>query len=164
MKNQRVVFINGPINSGKTTAASILAREIPDCVYLDGDHLVEQEKISLEDWINSTIRKVAEESLSLVRKGKLPIIAFPLRDKDWEMISGFFARHAIQPICITLSPSLETVLSQRLDRQLHDWESKRIEEMYNEGYQSRAFSDLIIQNDNESPQETGSKIRKFLFV
>ena len=65
-------------------------------------------------------------------------------------------------INITLAPSLEECLKNRGTRELDDWERNRIKEMYQEGYQNRPFSDLIIRNDNQTPEQTAEIIIAFI--
>ena len=63
---------------------------------------------------------------------------------------------------ITLAPSLEVCLTNRGQRELADWEISRIKQMYDEGYHNREFADLIIDNSNQTPQETVDVILMFL--
>ena len=65
-------------------------------------------------------------------------------------------------INITLAPSLEECLKNRGERELDDWERNRIKEMYEEGYQNRPYSDFIINNDNQTPEETAEIIKGFI--
>lgn len=156
------MIINGPINSGKSTVAKLLAILFPAGIYLEGDDLVIQQDLSFELWIETTVKRAVEQAITFVQQNKLPIIAFPLRKEDWSMISSLCKIHEITPVCITLAPNLEVALSMRKDRMLQAEEKKRIKEMYNEGYHSREFSALIIQNNHESPEETAHKIQEFL--
>ena len=78
--------------------------------------------------------------------------------KEWQA----WADDTTTFINITLSPKLEVCLQNRGTRELDDWEIKRIKEMYQEGYQNPEFSDLIIDNGSQTPQETLQEIIIFL--
>ena len=73
-----------------------------------------------------------------------------LEDKDTSFVN------------ITLAPKLEVCLQNRGARELDDWEITRIKQMYQEGYQNPPFSDLIIDNGSQTPQETVQAIVSFL--
>ena len=53
-------------------------------------------------------------------------------------------------------------MKNRGTRELDDWERNRIREMYEEGYQNRSYSDFIINNDDQAPQETAEVIKGFV--
>lgn len=65
---------------------------------------------------------------------------------------------------VTLAPSLNTCLKNRGNRELDNWEKNRIIQMYEQKYHQPENSDLIICNDNQTPEETAKEIIKFLQV
>lgn len=162
MINCRVIFVNGPINSGKSTVAKMLAEQIPDAVYLEGAEIVSRKELSLSKWIIATIMTGTLKACELAHEGKLAIFAFPLRDNDWKVVSGLCEHAGVDPICVTLDPGIEIALSNRDQRELSEQERQRIEEMYQEGYHQRSFSSLTLNNANESPSQTCKKIRAFI--
>jgi len=162
MINCRVLFINGPINSGKSTVGKILSTQIKDAVYLEGDEVVSKKDLSLPQWIVATVMTSTLKACELAHEAKLPIIAFPLRDNDWKVISKLCEHAGVKPICVTLDPGLEISLSKRSDRELNSSEKERIQEMYKEGYHQRSFSSLTLDNSSETAQDTSQKIQKFL--
>ena len=162
MTNKKIaVFINGPINSGKTTIAKIVSDKIANGVFIDGDNLVSENGEPLDVWIKKSIEEAILKARLFVSENKIPIISFPLRDEDWEAIS-ILKNEDITPICITLSPKLETVLYSRKNRKLEKWEIERTKQMYAEGYNSRKFSSLIIENDEIEAEETAKIALEFL--
>lgn len=62
---------------------------------------------------------------------------------------------------ITLAPRLEICIQNRGERSLSVSEINRIREMYQEGYHSSKFADLIIDNSEQTPQETLQQILSF---
>ena len=89
------------------------------------------------------------------------IFAYPIADntyQDWKAMEDK-KTHFMN---ITLAPSLEECLKNRGTRELTDWEKNRIKEMYDEGYQKRPYSNLIINNDHQTPVETAKIIKEFV--
>jgi hypothetical protein len=162
MLNCRVIFINGPINSGKTTIGKLLSEQAPEAVFLDGDEIVSQEGLDRAKWIVATVMTGTLRACELAHEGKLPIIAFPLRDSDWKVITGLCNHAGVTPICVTLDPGIEVATRNRGARQLNDQEIQRIEEMYKEGYHERAFSSVTLKNSNQGKQETCDQILSYL--
>lgn len=65
-------------------------------------------------------------------------------------------------VVVTLNPPLEKCLVNRGARELTDWETKRIREMYAQGFNRFALSDLIIDNDGQTPEQTAETIVSFI--
>jgi len=162
MINNRIVFISGPLKSGKSTLGKMLSEKMPDSLFLEGDSLVSKDDLSFQQWTVATVMTVTLRGCELAHEGKLAIVAYPLRDLDWKVIIGLCIHAGVKPICITLAPDQKIALTKRADRELEDWEKKRIQEMYSEGYHQRSFSSLVLDNGSESPQVTCEKILQFL--
>jgi hypothetical protein len=138
----RIIILNGSVNAGKTTTGKALAAILPGAQFIDGDdHGVSrsvpfQQMTDLSlDWLIDQIADAEAHTL---------VIARPLRDTDYARLQPVVIARGAQLIVVTLAPPLAVVSTDRGDRQLDAWERNRIQEMYAEGYASRAFSDLII--------------------
>ena len=164
----KIININGPINSGKSTVSKLLAEQIPNALFIEVDDLLsdeEQESLGLymeQGWAERTNRLAKiiakckkEQSCDVV------VFAYPITKKlydewkVWEDDEDVF-------INITLAPSLDVCLQNRGARELDEWEIKRIKQMYDEGYHNPEFADLVIDNSSQAPQETVDKILDFL--
>jgi hypothetical protein len=156
------IFVNGAIHSGKSTIAELLAAALENSVYLEGDDLFSRENLTFEQWIEQTVRIAAKEACALAERGKTAVIAYPLRLEDWQAILEICGKGGVTSICITLAPDIRVALSKRSDRVLEAWELRRIHEMYAEGYHARPFSDLLLDNGSESPEQTVRRIQEFL--
>ncbi|MBO7483699.1 MAG: hypothetical protein J6T55_01075, partial [Alphaproteobacteria bacterium] len=145
-----ILNINGPMNSGKTTVSKILVNMLPKTIFIEVDELMsdeEQEKLGLslqQGWrerhkrLNQKLQTLKES-----REYETVIFAYPIADntyQDWKALEDTETKF----LNITLAPSLEECLKNRGTRELDDWDRKRIKEMYEEGYQNRPYSDLII--------------------
>ena len=163
-----ILNINGPMNSGKSTVSKILVNRLSNAVFIEVDDLMsdsEQEALGLslrEGWKERHKRLNAKLSaLKQSQEYEIVIFAYPIADntyQDWKAMEDEKTRF----INITLAPSLEMCLKNRGTRELTDWEKKRIREMYLEGYQNRPYSDFIINNDHQTPDETAEVIKGFL--
>ena len=163
-----ILNINGPINSGKSTVSKILVQLLTNATFIEVDELMsdeEQEKLGLslqQGWRERHKRLNAKLSeLKKSHEFETVIFAYPIADntyQDWKALEDKQTRF----MNITLAPSLEECLKNRGTRELDDWERNRIREMYEEGYQNRPYADFIINNDNQTPQETAEEVKRIL--
>ena len=163
-----ILNINGPINSGKSTVSKILVNMIPKATFIEVDELMsdEEEKklgLGMEAGWKERERRLNEKLLSLKQSHEYEtiIFAYPIAEESYKTWSSM-ADDDTRFINITLAPSLKVCLKNRGTRELTDWEKNRIREMYNEGYQKRPYSDLIINNDNQNPEQTAEIIKNFV--
>ena len=164
----QIININGPINSGKTTVSKLLANSLPQALFIEVDELLsdeEQEKLGLsmeKGWAERTNRLakiIKQEKAKAVYRNI--VFAYPISHnlyQEWKSLEDKDTSF----VNITLAPKLEVCLQNRGARELDDWEITRIKQMYQEGYQNPPFSDLIIDNSKQSPQETTKEIINFL--
>lgn len=163
-----ILNINGPINSGKTTVSKILVNLLPKAVFIEVDELMsdaEQEKLglSLKDGWAERKKRLDKKlySLKQIKEFETIIFAYPITEESYQKWSGL-ADETNRFINITLAPSLEECLKNRGTRELTAWERNRIRQMYEESYQHRPYSDFIINNDNQTPEETAEIIKGFI--
>ncbi|MDD4520245.1 MAG: ASCH domain-containing protein [Alphaproteobacteria bacterium] len=161
-----IVNINGPINSGKTTVSKILEKKMQNAVFIEGDGLIsdeEKKRLGLsESWVffqNKLEEKLEDYKAS--KKYETIIFAYPIGEKNYKRWKAL-ADNQTCFLNITLAPSLEVCLTNRGTRQLDDWEKNRIKEMYEEGYQKRTYSDFVLNNETQTPEETAEIIKGFV--
>ena len=163
-----ILNINGPMNSGKSTVSKILVNMLSNATFIEVDELMsdeEQEKLGLslqQGWRERQKRLNQKlQALKESREYETVIFAYPIANntyQDWKALEDNQTRF----LNITLAPSLEECLKNRGTRELDDWDKNRIREMYEEGYQNRPYSDFIINNDNQTPEETAKVIKDFI--
>ena len=163
-----ILNINGPINSGKTTVSKILVKLLPNATFIEVDELMSDEEkaklgLSMQDGWAERQKRLNETLLALKqsRRYETVIFAYPISEKSYKTWTSMTDENT-RFMNITLAPSLEECLKNRVTRELDDWERNRIKEMYEEGYQNRPYSDFIINNDNQTPQETAEVIKEFI--
>ena len=164
----RIININGPINSGKSTVSKLLCGELPSCRFVEVDELMSDEEearmgLSQREGWGERVRRfegiVLEEKQS--RRHENLLFAYPMTEslyrmwKAWEDGETSFVN-------VTLAPEMEICLRNRGTRALEAGEKARIREMYAEGYQCPEHADLIIDNGGQTPEETVRRILEFL--
>jgi len=151
----QVIVLNGSVNSGKTTTGRALAAILPGAQFIDGDDHGISRSVPFLDMIERSILWLVDQIATAT--APCLVIAYPLRDSDFARLQAACAARNARLFVATLAPPLELVLSDRGARRLDAGERNRIQEMYAEGYASRAFSDLII-TDMATPSQTASQI------
>ena len=153
MKN-KIIFINGSINSGKSTIAKILVKELPQTALVEIDAFHE-----MIEWmpIDEAIPLNLENALSVIRnfiaRDLNIIVPYPLSQKNYDYFVAGLKDLGIEIHVFTLAPKLEKTLTNRGNRELNDWEKQRIQHHYNIGIHKPNFGD-IIDNTDQSPEET----------
>ncbi len=164
----RIININGPINSGKSTISKLLTNALPKALFIEVDDLLsdeEEKKLGLyreTAWAERTRRLATMLKEEKEKQNYQNIIfAYPIAENlynEWKS----FADEATTFINITLAPKLEVCLQNRGSRELKEWEVARIKQMYQEGYNKREFADLIIDNSTQPSKETLDEVLSFL--
>lgn len=163
-----IININGPINSGKTTVSKLLSKQLPISFFIEVDDLLsdgEQKLLGLSvkaGWQERTkrLKKIIEEEKQK-KQYKSIVFAYPMTNKlfnEWKR----WEDKTTEFVNITLAPRLEICIQNRGERSLSVSEINRIREMYQEGYHSSKSADLIIDNSEQTPQETLQQILLFL--
>lgn len=159
-----ILNVNGPINSGKSTVSKLLVQMLPHAVFIEVDDLLlddEEKKLGLTmqaGWgerLNRLDRIIADQKNQL--QYETIIFAYPMTENLYRRWSAHIDKNT-RFIAVTLAPSLEKCLTNRGTRTLTDWEIGRIREMYNENYHRPINSDLIINNDGQTPHQTAKQI------
>lgn len=163
-----ILNINGPINAGKTTVSKLLAKMLPEALFVEVDDLLsdeEEERLGLltEDGWKERIDRL--EKVVFQKKAdetcRVLIFAYPITREYYDRWKGYEDGRT-RFVNITLSPSLEKCLTNRGARELTVWELSRIRQMYAEHYHDPDFSDMIVHNDTQTPEQTARAILDFL--
>jgi hypothetical protein len=156
-----VLHINGAINSGKSALGRALSVLLPEAVFIDGDEHDAPDGASLPVRIEAALSRI-EAEIGKAREGCL-IVAYPLEQAHHERLRAAADRRGARFRVLTLAPPLEVALIDRGTRRLSVEERKRIAEMYEEGYQRRPFSDLVLDTSRLTVQEAAGRAQALLF-
>ena len=149
-----IIFLNGSINTGKSTVAKILAKKLENTALLEIDDL--RQMIS---WlpIDQAVPINLENAVSVIRnfsnRGLDVIVPYPLSENNYDYLMDNLKDLNTKIYVFTLAPKLEKTLTNRGNRELNDSERERIKHHYNIGIHSPSFGE-IIDNSNQTPEET----------
>ena len=153
-----IIFINGSINSGKSTVSKILAKELLNVALIEIDVLREMINcMPLEKAIPINLENAVSLIENFSRKGLDTIVVYPLSQKNYDYITNKIKDLNEQIYCFTLAPKLEKVLSNRGTRDLNEWEMERIKHHYDIGINTPSFGE-VIDNSEQVPEETAKII------
>lgn len=153
-----IIFINGSINSGKSTVSKILAKKLGNTAILEIDELRNFIPwMSLEESIPINLENACLLIRNFVKNNINVVVSYPLSQKNYLFISERLKDLEDEVHFFTLNPSLGVVLNNRGGRDLSDWEIDRIKYHYQTGINNPIFG-KIIDNSKEKPEETAEKI------
>lgn len=157
-----IIFINGSINSGKSTVAKLLVDRLGNTALLEIDCLRDFIKwMPLEQAIPINLENAVAVIKVFINKGLNVIIPYPLSKDDYMYLFENLKEVSDNISLFTLSPKLEIALTSRGSREPSDWEKDRIKHHYAIGIQNPEFG-VIIDNSNENPEQTTEQILKKL--
>lgn len=157
-----VIFLNGSINSGKTTVGKILCKKIPNTAHIEIDKLGDFiDWMDLEDVIAINL----ENAVSLIRnfstKGFNVVATYPLSQRNYDYLIGNLKDIKTKIHTFTLSPKLEVAVSNRGERKLDNWERERIKYHYKIRINNPPFG-VIVDNGQQTPEETAQFIFNYI--
>ncbi len=142
-----VIYLNGPINAGKSTVAKLLMELIPRSVLIEVDDLPAPSGMSLEDSIKPLLNDAAMLASEWHQRGFCPIVVWPISGEDHaEFVARLLAVGAVV-YSFTLGPKLEIALSNRGARELTEWERSRIRYHYGQGIHCPSFGTVLDNSD-----------------
>lgn len=159
-----IIFINGSINSGKSTISKLLQERLSKTAIVEIDSLRSFiDWMPLEEAIPINLRNAVSVIMNFVQEELNVIIPYPLSQENYEYFSKELKSLDQEIIFITLSPKLEKALENRGNRQLDSWEKQRIKHHYDIGIHQPKFG-IIIDNSDQSPEQTVEEIMQKLKV
>jgi hypothetical protein len=153
-----VIFLNGSINSGKSTIARLLSKKIEKAAIVEIDSLRDFiQDINLEDSISLNLENAALLVHNFISHGFNVIVPYPLSRKNYEFLVEKLGGLKEDLYFFTLAPTIEKAQSDTKDRELTDWERDRIKHHYTIGIASPDFGETI-DSTNHVPTETAEYI------
>lgn len=149
-----IIFINGSINSGKSTIAKMLVKKIGNMANLEIDRFHEfLNWMPIGEVIPINLKNAVSLIKNYVELGFNVVVPYPLSEKNYGFIKTNLADIKTKIYCFTLAPKLEEVLKDRGDRKLDNQERERIKYHYKIGINKPSFGKTI-DNTNQTPEET----------
>lgn len=113
-----IIWINGSINSGKTTIAKLLGEKLEKTAVIEIDELRHFISFtSLEEAIPINLENAIMLAKNFIRYGYIVVIPYPLSEKNKEYIQKSLFDTDIEIKIFSLKPSLGVALSDRRERQ-----------------------------------------------
>lgn len=139
---RRVVFLTGPIGSGKTTLGRALAAALAGS-FIDGDDQARAGR----PWYAaslSTSRAIVSAVLTAFTRSDDVVVAYPLRCINWIYYRRRFAEAGAEMFVINLDATFGQIVDPSRKRIFDEGEQDRIAEMIDQGYGRRAFADATV--------------------
>jgi len=153
-----VIFINGSINSGKSTVSKIIAKKLTNTVILEIDTLRKFiHWLPLEKSIPINLENACLLIKNFDKNNINVIVPYPISQKNYDLIMKLLKGLKTKIYFFTLDPSINIALTNRGNRKLSVWEKNRIKHHYRIGIHRPSFGE-IINNSNDKPEETAKKI------
>jgi len=153
-----IIFINGSINSGKSTIAKLLVKELPKTALVEIDAFHEMiEWMPIDEAVPLNLENALTVIRNFISKEMNVIVPYPLSSKNYDFFVAGLKDLDIETHFFTLAPKLEKTLTNRGTRELNDWERKRIQHHYDVGFHNPNFRE-IIDNTDQTPEETAKLI------
>ena len=149
-----IIFINGSINSGKSTVTKLLVKELSNTALIEIDVLREMiEWMPLEEAIPLNLENALTLIRNFIARDLNVVVPYPLSQKNFDFFTAGLKDLDIETHVFTLAPKLEKALTNRGTRELTDWERQRIQHHYDTGIHKPTFGE-IIDNTDQTPGET----------
>jgi len=157
-----IIFINGSINSGKSTISKLIADKLGNTALIEIDNLRHFISwMSLGEAMTISIENAILLIKNFVKNNINVVVPYPLSRKNYDDFMAGLKEDSESIQVFTLSPKKEVALKNRGSRALDDQEKERIEYHYQIGIHQPDFG-IIIDNSEDTPRETATKIMKII--
>jgi AAA+ ATPase superfamily predicted ATPase len=156
-----IIVLNGPINSGKSTVAKLLAKKIPKTAVVEVDVIREFLVMEGSEGWEISFRAAIELVEGFVREGVSVILVYHITKSDFENIEKRFSN--VPVFGFTLKPTKETLLQNRGDRPLNEYLVSKIENTYDSEEYLGDYG-VVIDNTNQTSEETVDFILKSIVL
>lgn len=157
-----IIFINGSINSGKSTVAKLLAEKLSGTALIEVDRFHEFIAwMPIGEAVPINLENAVSVIKNFVNRGLDIIVPYPLSRKNYDMLMESLEPLKQRIFVFTLTPPLEKALENRGERELVPEEKERIRYHYKIGINRPDFG-VCIDNSDQTPEETAAVIIKAL--
>lgn len=153
-----IIFLNGSINSGKSTIAKLLVKELSKTALVEIDAFHEMiEWMPIDEAIPLNLENALTVIRNFIARDLNVIVPYPLSQKNYDFFVAGLKDLDIEAHFFTLAPKLGKTLTNRGARELTDWERQRIQHHYDIGIHKPNFGE-IIDNTDQTPEETARMV------
>ena len=151
-----IIFVGGPLGSGKSTVAKILKKRIRHAAIVEPDAIRKFfADIPLDKAIPIVLKLTVLVVKGLAKEGFNVIIPYPLSGRNYRFIRAHLRGEKLH--FFILSPCMEAIGDGRGKRKLDHWEKQRIRHHYKINLHNPPFG-IKIDNTKQKPGKTASTI------
>lgn len=159
-----MLFINGNINSGKTTIGKLLEEKISNSIFIDVDYITNdysyfQNSLTFPEYAELRFNTMLDY-IKNIQDNKFYIFGYLFFEYRYKEILNLFGKNNF--LFVTLCPPLDFLLKDKEARQLKDIERSKIEYFHKLGIHNFPNCGVSIDNSSYSAQETADMIKKIL--
>lgn len=165
----RLISISGSVHSGKTTISRMLAVNMPNAFYIDGDLIsawVGQKfpkNTPINDLLPETHLHITKLIYAGLKDGLDVIVDYPFSDRIRNQIVQSLGDVEFEAKWFILRPDIKKVLSGSETRpELNEWEKERIDYHYNKSDLLKTSVAKVIDSTKQTSEETLSEIMEEL--
>ncbi len=149
-----IIFINGSINSGKSTISKLLIKKLERSALIEIDVFHKMiEWIPIEKAVPINLENAVSVIRNFSKRGLSIIVPYPLSQKNYAYVINGLKDLNVKIYVFTFAPQLAKALTNRGTRNLENWERERIKHHYNIGITSPMFGEIIDKSE-QTPEET----------
>lgn len=149
-----IIFINGSINTGKSTIAKLLEQKLDRPALVEIDELHHFIRwVEIDNAVPINLENAVAVIRNFVKRKFNVIVPYPLSEENYRYIMDKLKDLNENIRIFTLSPKKEKAKTSTADRALSDWEKMRIDYHYKIGIAAPSFGETI-DNTNQTPEET----------
>lgn len=154
------IWVNGTINSGKSTVSKILGKELKMAV-IEIDRFTDcvRDWMPLPEAFALNVALIPDIVAMYEKHGVGVIIPYPLSSKNYEELQEILKDFLV----VTVDPSIEIALTDRGDRKLGDWERERIKTHYEMGIPFLPYG-IRIETHEINADETAREITRHINI
>lgn len=163
MVKPKLFSISGSVHSGKTTISRMLAVEMSNAAYIDGDLIGQWVKMhNLDRGMEANLSDVHEMIIDLLKAnlvvGVDVIIDYQFTDQTRQEVIDVLSDIEYEARWFLLKPDIKKALSGSKTRpQLNDWEIERIKYHYKSPLMETELA-IVIDSTDQTPVETLSEV------
>ena len=106
-----IIFLNGSINSGKSTVAKLLAKAIPNMAIVEIDVLREMiEWMPIDQAVPINLENAVAVIRNFTKHGISCIVPYPLSQKNYEFVTSVLSNLCVPMFFFALAPSFGTII------------------------------------------------------
>ncbi len=161
-----MLFINGNMNSGKTTIGKLLEEKVSNSVFIDVDYIIKnysfyEDSLTFPEYAELRFNKMLDY-IKNIKDNKFYIFGYLFFEYRYKKLIDLLGENKF--LFVTLSPPLDFLLKNKETRELKNIEKSKIEAFHKLGIHNFPNHGVSIDNSSYSPQETADRIKKMLLL